>query len=511
MANKKTGGNQRTLKYMGTDIVNTAKSAVKQQGDSGTATIRVGINAIDYTKKVYRAAAKASPTVIKLGQKTYKVARSVDRAYSKAKLMGVPAPSYIRYAVVHKIKSNPTVQTAVAVYKGNIPLREIAKHSGIKVAKSTGRALKFSGKGAVRSLKYGVGSGVNYLASSDDFGAQIAGHTVKGAVNTARGIRFTYHATKQAAKSSYKVGKTGYKAAQSASKVVGSAKTFGVRATAKKYGAKGAQAASRAITKAGGSAVSAMLNVIKKLGVKLLVPVALIVGGLMMFMNIIQAPAASVGGLFSGNYQDTNGKSRDVRTYLNNSVHPKIDNFVKEILSVRDQQYSNGIDYVYLEVPNKLVDISTISTDEIKRSIINNINVVDTLQPVFSSVILSKYGNQVSQEQLSQILDDLFNGLFTYKVINMPDIIAVIPLEPDEYYTDENGELITTKEDIKKSVKIAVKRGTTQDLLKNVFLNEINALERKKNKTQAEIYKLQNLKDGYELCLLLLDNADILQ
>ena len=329
--------------------------------------------------------------------------------------------------------ANGTVMSSFVAHQVLLKAGTIARKAGYGGLNLAGLGVKLAGQGVARgavkgsiwafkgglpkagkvadTLSMGL-SGV--LSSSDDIMLQGTGNAVmltnygiKTGITAARlmgrGVKTSAKGTTGAVKGIYRVGsflrQNGLRAAW-------------VRARN--------MAAVQAVN-AGKSVVSVILNLIKAAGQKVIAPLILIAVSVSVIMSILAAPAAAVGGIFSGLF-DTDGEDgtyteTDIRTYItdpSNGIPAKRTAYISGLsVYLQEQLKESGGSYDYVRFKtNASDDLIEPTVAEISGVVYAENELANIIQPVFNAVILQKYDLAPKAAQAKSTLTGIFNKLF---------------------------------------------------------------------------------------------------
>ena len=275
-------------------------------------------------------------------------------------------------------------------------VRGTAKAASVAVFRGTPTAFKLGRDGSLTVA--------GMMAHADDYALQGAGYAVQlsdvGIKTSVAGAKATGYTVKTAAKG----GKKTYEALKFI-------KNHGLREAWRVGRAKAAQA----ISQAGKSIVSALIEGAKALGMKVLIPLLLIVCVGVAAMGGMNAPVMAVGAIFSGtfNAQDTNTEY-DIRTFLSDPTYgvPALSYSYRQDLANQMQNSWNNYHIVRFysnSGSGEVIDptfagvTSVFPTDE---------ELMNMLQPIFNAIIVMDYELEPTEQEAKDLLETLFNGLF---------------------------------------------------------------------------------------------------
>lgn len=454
---------------------------------------------------------------------------------------------------------NGTVMSSVVAHKV-LQTAGLAGLRGIKAASAglAGGAVKgsvwalrrgipnaFRGAGSISSGAGGI------LTSSDDM-------MLKGLGQSLRFANYGIKTGVVAGRTTGRVIKTSVKG------TVGAVKgTYRAVAFIKKKGLRAAwdrarQKVWKATVNAGKSVVSAIINLIKAAGNKVIVPLLLIAAAAAVIMSLFSAPAAAVGSIFSGLFDSDNGDGTytetDIRAFI---IDPEygipamrtayINNLYEYM---QGQQESNGGTYHY-------VRFKTNTQDEVVEPTIAGIegvfyteeDLANIIQPIFNALLLQRYELSPTEEQARADLKEIFDKLFRIDEeatvewcgqaaidgSGTPDPVHCIRIHArgdcpnkdigrhDSYicgsccYEDCDGHDSGDDEyycsgcvdkcrgykycDGHRVLTVTLNMDGLYQLLYDYFEQPIDTLSNITNRTEEEELELQNYKDSYEICL----------
>lgn len=309
---------------------------------------------------------------------------------------------------------NGTIMTSVVAHYALQRAGELGL-KGLKLTtQGTARVLV---KGGVWTVKRGIpyaakgASGLSTsvagaLTSSDDMMLQGAGYTINlaniGIKTGVTTIRTTGH-----------VVKTSVKGLINTKKTINFIRKNGWRAAWAK--------AKSAIANAGKSAVTAIIDLVKSLGSKVIVPLILIVVVVLGFSGLISAPVAAIGGIFSGLFDKKNDDGSytetDIREYIIDptyGVPAKRTQYINDLYNyMQNKLQANGGSFDY-------VRLKTNTQDEVVEPTIAGItsifyteeDLINVIQPIFNAVILKNYQLAPTDAQARSVFNEIFNKLF---------------------------------------------------------------------------------------------------
>ena len=321
---------------------------------------------------------------------------------------------------------NGSVMTSAVAHKalqnmGNMGLKSLkmgTKAIGQGVARG-------AVKGGVWAFKRGLTQGIKglktstlgiggMLASSDDM-------MISGVGNAAMLTTYGLQTSVVAGKVTGRVIKTSVKGG------IGAAKgTYNAVAFIRQKGLRAAWARARnkvasAVANAGKSAISAIVNLVKGVGTKVVVPIIIIVIAVSAFMSVLSAPTVAIGGIFSGLFdtknEDGTYTETDIRQFLTDpsfGIPALRTGYINDLYAeMQSNLKENGGGYHF-------VRFKTNTQDEVIEPTIAGISSVfyteddlcNIIQPIFNAVILNKYELAPTDAEAKAVLNEIFNKLF---------------------------------------------------------------------------------------------------
>jgi len=321
---------------------------------------------------------------------------------------------------------NGTVMSSVVAHQALQKVGSFAITTGLKGLKIAGKGVaRGVVKGGIWTLKRGLpnaAKGVGglsmgvagVLTSSNDMMLQGVG----GSIMLANyGIRTGVVATKVTGRVIKTSVKGGIGVAKGTYKAIKFIKHKGLRAAWERARNK----AATALVNAGKSVISAIVNLIKAAGQKVILPILLIAVIASVIMSVFAAPTVAVGGIFSGLFDTDNGDgtytSTDIREFIldpTDGIPPKRTAYINDLYDyIQGQLEANAGLYDY-------VRFKTNTQDNIIEPTIAGINgafytlddLTNIIQPIFNAVILKDYELAPTKAEARQVLTEIFDKLF---------------------------------------------------------------------------------------------------
>lgn len=183
----------------------------------------------------------------------------------------------------------------------------------VKIGKGTLKGGKFIASKASPHVYSVVNMGISNMMQSEDIGVASLGYAVKAGQVGAKAGKLAVQTGVKGVKASKATVKTSIKAGKAAKKGFGFIRNNGLKAAWEKARYK----AMRAVSRAGGSVATALMNSIKMIFRKAMLPVLVICVIVMVASGAIQAPIAFIGAIFSSTFETEMGE-QDIREYITN-------------------------------------------------------------------------------------------------------------------------------------------------------------------------------------------------
>lgn len=321
---------------------------------------------------------------------------------------------------------NGSVMSSVVAHQVLQKAGAYAKTTGLKGLKLAGQGLaRGAVKGGVWTIKSGLpkaAKGINTLSmgvagalsSSNDMMLQGTGNAImltNYSVKTSMVAgRTTGHVVKTSVKGGINAAKGTYKA-------VSFIKDKGLQAA----WARARNKAATAIANAGKSLVSAIINLVKSAGSKVIVPIILIAVVISSIMSICAAPTAAIGTIFSGKFDKDNGNGTftetDIRTFITDPTYgipAKRTAYINDLYRyIQSQLESKGGKYDYVRFRTNTEDTVVEPTVAgIGNAFYTDAELANIIQPIFNAVILKDYELAPTDAESKEILTEIFNKLF---------------------------------------------------------------------------------------------------
>jgi len=291
--------------------------------------------------------------------------------------------------------------------------------TGVSVGLKTGKGLIVKGvtkgipfvalKGVPKTVFFLRGGGLTLagvMQGSDDWAIRGTGTAIKvtdiGVRTAIKGAKATGYTVKTAVKGGMATGR----ATLAAGRFI---KNQGLKAA---WNA-GRKKAATAIANAGKSMVTAMINAVKALGSKIIIPLLIVVLVIMGFNGIVMVPVTAVSSIFSSMFSTRDSHmDYDVSEYLNTIVPGLSADFQQDLANqMQASQSTYNIVRFYTNtgsgevVEPTLAGITSVfpTTDEL----------LNMIQPVFNAVLVMNYELEPTEAEVKTLTEDIFSRMFT--------------------------------------------------------------------------------------------------
>lgn len=550
-------------KNLRTDLSSKVKRGIQNnldsQGDSGSGTLAVGISATTTMVRTYRIAEKSSQPIInqsvKIGKSTAKVIIKTDEMLGRMATGSLKIDRDLVGKLVAtgkiKVKNTKAVSTALkklnAIKNGTLKVKVVSKKIvsgnvkkedvkkivdiGIKTSKKNimklGKASKRTGIKITKGVDKGILIATDNLSNTDDIGVQTVASSINVAHYTAVGVskipkvtKITYNKIQTGRK---KMGNTKVQIGRKITKTyrgieVGMvmAEKEGVKKTANYYAKKWRRSirgrTSIAFKEAGRSVTNLGISIIKNITKKAVVPMAVIVLIVLLGSSVLTSTAAIIGSIFSP-YISKEGMEINESEWLISKITISRNELIQNIKQIYiNNLVANGGHYHYVRFYDAFSgnEVALMDTN-ISTSLYDVDEYLECIQPIFHTLVLSKYELDATESELDEVFNDIW---YTVSEIVTEDL-------PTEYCDGLSGcpnYIVYSIGDIDGDgideivyqclghniLKLSVSLKGFGDLLNDYFLHDINVLENKLFLTEEEKRKLNNLKSYYEICVIYL-------
>ena len=291
--------------------------------------------------------------------------------------------------------------------------------TGVSVGLKTGKGLIVKGvtkgipfvalKGVPKTVSFLRGGGLTLagvMQGSDDWAIRGTGTAIKvtdiGVRTAIKGAKATGYTVKTAVKGGMATGR----ATLAAGRFI---KNQGLKAA---WNA-GRKKAATAIANAGKSMVTAMINAVKALGSKIIIPLLIVVLVIMGFNGIVMVPVTAVSSIFSSMFSTRDSHmDYDVREYLNTIVPGLSADFQQDLANqMQASQSTYNIVRFYANTGSGEVVEPTLAGVQSVFPTIDEI--LNMIQPIFNAVVLMEYELEPTEAEAQALTEEIFSKLFT--------------------------------------------------------------------------------------------------
>lgn len=296
-----------------------------------------------------------------------------------------------------------TVQRGVKIVRGvtkGTVSAQVAANAGIPFV-----ALK----GVPKTVSFLHGGGLTLagiMQGSDDWAIRGTGTAIKvtdiGVRTAVKGTKATRYTVKTAVKGGMAAGR----ASIAAGRFI---KNQGLKAA---WNA-GRKKAATAIANAGKSMVTAMINAVKALGSKVIIPLLIVVLVVMAFNGIVMVPVTAVSSIFSSMFSTRDTKTDyDVRDYLNTIVPGLSTDFQQDLANQMQASQStyNIVRFHANTGSGEVVEPTLAGVTSVFPTIDEILNMI---QPIFNAVVLMQYELEPTEAEAQALTEEIFSKLFT--------------------------------------------------------------------------------------------------
>ncbi len=270
-------------------------------------------------------------------------------------------------------------------------VRGAAKGVGVAAFRGVPASAKF--------LKGGVLTGAGAMMASDDYAVRGVGNAVTAAdigIKTGiTGVKATGYSVKTAVK--------GGKQIYSGAKFI---QNNGLRSAWQRARTKAAQK----VVQAGKSAVSAVINFVRAAGMKVVLPLLLVVVVAVSAFGAISAPIAATATIFGGVF-DTESGEKDIREYITTNI-PTLSQAYRQDLANRMAGSWNTHHIVRFYSSKNEGEVVDPTLEGVTTVFPSDEELANMLHPIFNAIILMEYDLEPTDAEAAAVLEELFNGLF---------------------------------------------------------------------------------------------------
>lgn len=458
--------------------VNNVKKALGNNGDMGSqiakGVVVAGVASYVYFKGVKTAtpivarAIKNLPSnikatgvkIVKVGKGVYEVCTTTTRvavtvvrslpymrsgfvAFTRALRTNAVITGLNKTAISQRIlKSIKTTRIKLTTFQNTVKDPNALKQKGKEIGKRTiskaKRKIRNTSASAVKkgipgvakaSYKISVGVG-GALAKSDNDTLKMTGNSIRTA---AYSIKTGVITTKISAHAIKTVAKGGYRTARTTYRTISYIHKNGFKAAFSRMKNK----VGKAITKAGKSIVSAVIDGMKKMMGKMVVPLAVGIGLIAVFLSLGGGAASAISYYLSGDFLFDNGDGTytltDIKTFLyNNTVEYGLpierENEIDyvEYLAKMDLKTTTDIigkpmgvfDAVEFRIEYDEYYLDITETNTARNKIASRFYTIDEMyeivQPIFYAALLAEHDLEPSKEEAIETLAEIFEIIFDH-------------------------------------------------------------------------------------------------
>lgn len=288
-----------------------------------------------------------------------------------------------------------------------------------------------------KALNTGIYGASELVDVGDDFSSQSVSaglktihYTVKAVGYTPEVIKAGYKGGKAVAKGAYKSGKfvkkTAIKTGHFTKTTVKSVKRYGWKKTFKLYKRNWKRNAVKFIKKAGNSVVNSVVNgtvkLITKLGAKVILPLIVCVTLVVGASQLLNAFAGGITTIFSPFLMGENGEVIDESEWLINNISSERRTLIQYIKDIYNSNHiSNGGIYHFVRFYDGIDGVEVPLTDEnITINIYSVGEYQEYIQPIFHSVMISKYEMQGTEEEMKSLFDEIWDSISSVMKTQLP-------------------------------------------------------------------------------------------
>lgn len=358
------------------------------------------------------------------------------------------------YSITFKNGVNKTVILTKGVVSGTVKvhitketlqkLRNTTIRTTIKGVKLSGNVVGYAVKKNIgRSVKVGIniGKGFNQglskvgdiCTNTGDTGTQALGYGIKTSYYVIRSAAYT----PKLAKNAYKGVKTSINTVVKTGRVIGKSyqgiktgvklsQKMGYKKVLKNYAKHWNSSlrgkVAKTLVKAGNSIITAMIDGIKNLGMKAILPLILILLVVMCGSSVISSFGTAAASIFSPFLSDENGVEIDETAWLTSHITTKRNELIQHIKDTYNNNLvENGGQYHYVRFYNITNSEEIELTDtNINTSIYTVLEYQQYIQPIFHTIIMSEFEMQASEFEMQSVLNDIWERITTIKTEVLP-------------------------------------------------------------------------------------------
>lgn len=474
---EKRPGNMSGVPYQ---VTAQMQKGLRSANDSGADTVSIGIRLATTGARAFQATQTATPLLIKVSKGTYHVAsraaqktvrtvKVADRTLALVKsgairLNAETAQKLIRRAEYGIKNTRPVATFSRSVtnaknmingtngFRFNKALRNVRKGPVINTAKTAFKLGVHGSRHAIIKISRWTNRGLynigNRMSDTGDFGLQAAGTGLKIATHIPKLTRQGYKGIRTGIKGMYRTSSVvikgtakAYRGARTVKKTVN---RLGISKTTKLYARRWKKSlrrkARRTFEQAGKSLVTAAVNIIRGIGMKILIPLLVILTFILFGMNILTAVAGAVGTIFSPFLSDDSGDEIDETEVLTAGVTVKRNQLIVRIKDIYHANLvENGGDYHIIRFFNIFNDSEIDFTDEnIMSSVYSVSEYVESIQPIFHTIMFSEYELCATKQQMENVLKEIWMVLNKINTDELPMEYCKMTIGADGTVLPEN-------------------------------------------------------------------------
>lgn len=326
------------------------------------------------------------------------------------------------YDAVHTVNAE-VHRTVETVYKG------ASKASEAPAKDVNASAYRMPKKGGIikRAGSYGVNYVIDSAAKSEDDATQVMGKTAKT-------MRYVHRIRQSGKAYDIKPSNPAPKAAGISVKGKGKQK-LGEQSVAepqmqkaeatprKRINNYAKRKAVKAAQKAGAKVIAALAKAAAGVGtgIKLLLVLAVIIVFIVVY-GIISGSGGIVSVLFSPFVFDDSGKQVDESAFLQAAITTKRSELITSVKKAYDDNLvGNGGEYHYVRFFNSITDMEVVLNDtNIDTSLYTVLEYQQFIQPIFHTVMLSQYELKASENQMKDLLNDIWDKISVLETAPLP-------------------------------------------------------------------------------------------
>ena len=394
--------NNMQFSMLSRDTINILKNQAISTGLVNTAIAKIIAHRVELIKNK----AVEIKTKIDNAKKTIKRAKVIVKVIKRGVVRGT-----ITIKIPHELLKQARMRVLLGVKKGVVVGSKLLARGSIRaVAKTSVFAMKKGIPFAKKEISNSVTKISDLLIKADNYAINGVGYAIKIQKAMVKTEVLAFKTTKATVKTSVKVGKNIYKAGKASWAFASYIKNKGLKAAWDRARA----AAIKKTVQAGKSVVTALVNLVKVLGRKIIIPIILICILIVIINDVITTPTIAISSLFSGSFGTSEGNEYEISQYLNdpnNGIPSLREAYINDLASEMQSSLST---YNIVRFYANTAGSSEVSpTAEGIRSIFPTSEQISSIiQPIFNAVILMDYDLEPTENEAKQLVEELFNTLF---------------------------------------------------------------------------------------------------